>query len=277
MSANHYPAAYDAYLRLVVTSNRAADLVRHGIAVGIPAEDIKGAMIAMDVIRASIVLLHVALEEFLRDLGRDLLVASPSYVLNDVPLIGQRSLAPSKFLLGELKAHTGKSVDDLICESIDDYLSHRTFNSSSEVNGFLEKCGVDSSPCKVFYAEMEVMMKKRHAIVHQGDNCPRERRNAESLASRPGTIAIEAWSDDNLKTLMRWPAILCQFGIAILRQYTPLEKESEVAMWEETAVANANTSREGIETLLAEYRSGKFAIRDFHELIGIASQERAVG
>jgi hypothetical protein len=74
-------------------------------------------------LRAVVVLLHASLEDALREIVRLKLPKCPTEVLDEVPLVGASSTGqPRKFRLGELSRHQGKTVDELIQESIDEFL-----------------------------------------------------------------------------------------------------------------------------------------------------------
>ena len=69
--------------------------------------------------------LHATFEDVLRSMARQRIAASQSLVLDDIPLVGtSRSGRAEKFFLGELDGHRGKTVDQLIQESVENY-THR--------------------------------------------------------------------------------------------------------------------------------------------------------
>ena len=120
------------YLRLISENfNRTMSLVQE-------ADRLK-AEISSEILRAVIVLNHAYLEDFLRTLAFAFLPIAGEKALEGVPLAGiGRAERAEKFYLGKLLQHRGKSVDDVILESVSAYLERSTFNSVAEVMGFLE-------------------------------------------------------------------------------------------------------------------------------------------
>jgi hypothetical protein len=71
--------------------------------------------------------------------------------------------------LGALNAHRGKTVDDLIQESVENFLDRESFGSCADVEEVLTQIGLDAAPFKPLYADLDQMMKRRHRIVHEAD------------------------------------------------------------------------------------------------------------
>src|SRR5437867_708503 len=86
----------------------------------------------LDILRASVVLLHASLEEVLRSIAYWKLPVASASVLNDIPLVGLGP-NPKKFLLGDLDSHRGKSIFDVIKESVDAHLAQSNFNNTVEI------------------------------------------------------------------------------------------------------------------------------------------------
>src|ERR1019366_9806394 len=87
-----------------------------------------------------------------------------------IPLVGtSKSGRAEKFDLGALNAHRGKTVDQLIQESIEGYLDRESFGSCADVDKVLRQMGLDTTPFKSFYADLDRMMQRRHRIVHEAD------------------------------------------------------------------------------------------------------------
>jgi hypothetical protein len=124
--------------------------------------------IAEDILRAVVVLIHAHLEDFLRTLAGALLPAGDETCLNGIPLAGIPG-RPEKFLLGKLVHHKGKLVDDVLRESVSEYLERRTFNNTEEISQTLEAIGVDVSKVDGAFPAIQEMMKRRHQIVHRAD------------------------------------------------------------------------------------------------------------
>jgi hypothetical protein len=124
------------------------------------------------------------LEDFLRSLALVLLPIADEQVLDGVPLAGLgKSGRPEKFFLGKLGRHRGKSVDDVIKESVSEYLDRSTFNNVTEIMAFLDSVDVcltdEEDPVLSSVLPMtdlsEIlpllndMMQRRHHIVHRAD------------------------------------------------------------------------------------------------------------
>jgi hypothetical protein len=119
-----------------------------------------------DLNRAVVVFLHATFEDLLRTAARQRLDAAKWQDFNDIPLVGGRA---EKFNLAALDAHRGKTVDQLIRESVDHYLNRQTFGSCGDVEDVLRQIGLDSKPFKPLYADLDQLMKRRHRIVHEAD------------------------------------------------------------------------------------------------------------
>lgn len=120
-----------------------------------------------DVLRAATVLLHAATEDLLRSLAYWKLPAANAAVLDQFPLVGNGPAL--KHSLGALAAHRGRSVDDLIRESVDAYLERSNYNSTSEVARFLTQISLDVAPVQSTFTELDELMARRHQIVHRAD------------------------------------------------------------------------------------------------------------
>lgn len=136
-----------------------------------------------DIYRAVVVLNHAYLEDFLRTLALAFLPMSDEAALDNVPLLGLgKGGRAEKFFLGKLAQHRGKSVDDLIRDSVSEHLERSTFNNATEIMSFLESVGLQVpednkdlssilnllEPASVL-SQLEAMMQRRHNIVHRAD------------------------------------------------------------------------------------------------------------
>jgi len=122
-------------------------------------------------LRAVIVLLHASLEDALREIVRLKLTECPAEVLKEIPLVGLSPTGqPRKFSLGELSKHRGKTVDELIQQSIDEFLNKTSFNSSNDIAHMLEKkLRIDISNLREYFPALNQMIARRHQIVHTAD------------------------------------------------------------------------------------------------------------
>lgn len=126
-----------------------------------------------DILRAALVLLHASMEDFLRSL---LVWRAPHGTkdhLNDYPLAGSGKKHSESFRLGALVAHKGKQVDELIEESVREYLEqYASFNNLGEVKEALLECGVGQQSINNQQFQLNslaAMISRRHKIVHKAD------------------------------------------------------------------------------------------------------------
>ncbi len=160
-----------------------------------------------DIIRAAVVFLHATLEDFLRHVGSMYLPKSGEDVLNRVALVGSSDvLRPEKFFLGRLASHRGKSVDQLISESVAAYLDRVSFSDTGEVSRLLEAIGVPLDPIRRFYGPLSSLMARRHQIVHKGDLLDASSDGPREAMTIDGTVVME------------WHAAVKAFMSAVIAQ-----------------------------------------------------------
>lgn len=143
---------------------------------------------ATDVLRAATVLLHATLEDVLRSLAYWKLPQANVAVLEKIALVGGTA---TKFNLGELASHRGKTIDEVIKESTDASLERSNYNNPKEVIQLLESIGLDVDLIKQYMATLEQAMSRRHQIVHRADTNQNQRpgRGNHRVASiSPATL-----------------------------------------------------------------------------------------
>lgn len=160
---------------------------------------------ATDVLRAATVLLHAALEDVLRSLAYWKLPQANTAVLEKIALVGGSA---TKFNLGELAAHRGKTIDAVIKESTDASLERSNYNNRKEVIHLLESIGLNVEPIQQYMATLEQSMSRRHQIVHRADANPNQRPGR-------GNHRVASLSP---ATLNGWIANTEQFVNAVLAQ-----------------------------------------------------------
>ena len=121
-----------------------------------------------------------------------------------------------KFLLGALDEHRGKTVDQLIHESVENYLDRESFGSSYDVNEVLTQMGLDNAPFKPLYADLDQMMKRRHRIVHEAD-----------LPSPKDSLSIP-WTINDDFNLNLWLLVVVTFYTLLRVSVDPAD---EVLRW----------------------------------------------
>jgi hypothetical protein len=140
-----------------------------------------------------VVLLHASLEDFLRSLARAYLPSAGPDVMNRIPLKGTgRAGRPDKFSLGHLDQHRGKTVDELIDESVEAYLERSNYNNTTEIVSLLENLNINVEPCRQFFPELDKMMARRHQIVHRAD-CTSETGRGRHHARSLRVDTVEKW------------------------------------------------------------------------------------
>ncbi|WP_291986696.1 hypothetical protein [Candidatus Accumulibacter sp. ACC007] len=119
-----------------------------------------------DVLRAATVLLHASVEDVLRSLAYWKLPVSTTSVLDQIPFVGGTAM---KITLGALSAQRGKSVVDVIKESVDASLERSNYNNPGEVCSLLQSIGLSTAAVQPYLPKLEDAMKRRHQIVHRAD------------------------------------------------------------------------------------------------------------
>jgi hypothetical protein len=124
-----------------------------------------------DILRAALVLLHATMEDFLRSLQGWKAPGWTKEAVDKYPLAGNGRKRPEKFSLGELVAHRGKTVDDLIVQSVTEYLDqYSSYNDLGQVKDALLYCGISNQDVEAHnYGLLPAMIERRHNIVHKAD------------------------------------------------------------------------------------------------------------
>lgn len=139
-----------------------------------------------DVLRAATVLLHASVEDVLRSLAYWKLPAATTQVLDQIPFAGGTAM---KITLGTLSAQRGKSVDEVIKESVNASLERSNYNNALEVCSLLKSIGLNTAPVQPHLDALEIAMKRRHQIVHRADANPTLGQGNHRVASiSPATV-----------------------------------------------------------------------------------------
>jgi hypothetical protein len=146
-----------------------------------------------DLLRAIVVLNHAYLEDFLRTLGRELLPGCDEATLNEIPL-AKSGGRKEKFFLGRLSQFKGYMVDDLIDESVTEYLDKRSFTSSGDIIVFVDRLGFRlNATMKGQLRAIGNMIERRHQIVHWADRVVRSGKLKPELQTI-GVGRVVGWS-----------------------------------------------------------------------------------
>lgn len=126
---------------------------------------------SLDILRATTVLAHSTLEDYLRNLLNWRLPLQNRDKLNNIPLVGTSEIGrATKFTLGDLVVHRGKTIDDLINSSVTEYLSSISFNDTSDIANALTNISIRITPeIQDTFPTLNEMIKRRHNIVHRAD------------------------------------------------------------------------------------------------------------
>ena len=155
--------------RLGRNINRTLQLLKTSeeiLASSVPAKEVA----SDDILRAVVVFLHATLEDSLRSLAILYLPVSAEDQLNLVPLVNTGTAGrPEKFFLGKLVAHRGKTVNQLLEESVAAHLARSTYNDTTEIASLLRGLGLDPSAVAKYFPALDQLIRRRHQIVHRAD------------------------------------------------------------------------------------------------------------
>lgn len=144
-----------------------------------------------DVLRAAVVMLHAAMEDLLRSIEYWKLPGAGSDVLAKIPLA---SKAPAtKFNLGDLVAHRGQSVYEVISNSVDTHLERSNYNNPDELAAFCGNVGIDVTRVNSHFPKIEPMMKRRHQIVHRADRDDQAAGRGRHRVTSIGVATVNGW------------------------------------------------------------------------------------
>jgi hypothetical protein len=192
--------------------NRTFDLA--GFAVELPQETEEQQRIADDIVRAAIVLAHAALDDFIRSIGRVRYARLKGQLLKDVPLPGEKD---TKFNLAAIAEYGDRTVDELIQESLDAYFARKSFNSASEVFGFVKALGINAEAARPVLPLVDELMKRRHRIVHQADF-------EDSTQGHPARL-----NPDDARRLVLWTRALDGLVFTVLAELAPSIGKADAA------------------------------------------------
>jgi hypothetical protein len=171
--------------------HRSLKLLRFSFRSNAQIEDKEAFLAYMyDVARATVVFLHSSIETMLREIVR--LRLKQDVDISYIPLSGQLGFANrrDKFTLGDLAKHRGKTVEMVIEESIDDYLSSLSFNSIKDITDTFTRIKLPQITMGKYYPSLEQMIFRRHQIVHEADM----KRGSHSMNLEPISIEqIGSW------------------------------------------------------------------------------------
>lgn len=147
-----------------------------------------------DILRASVILLHAALEDLLRSMEELRLPRAHPEAFIGLRLAphGSSREAKEKFSLVELAAYRGQSVDEVIEKAILLHLERSNYNNIGEVKQALQRAGVQHNFSPAESATIEAMMRRRHWIAHRADRNPSSGRGHPTVQPL-GRGLVEQW------------------------------------------------------------------------------------
>jgi RiboL-PSP-HEPN len=126
----------------------------------------------LDLLRATVVLIHSTLEDYLRSLLSWKLPLADREKISDIPLYGtSESGRRGRFQLSDLVAHKNLTVEEVINLSIREHLNFRSFNNTTDIVSALGEINIslkEDIKTKLF-KDLGDMISRRHKIVHQAD------------------------------------------------------------------------------------------------------------
>lgn len=149
---------------------------------------------SLDILRATTVLAHSTLEDYLRNLLNWKLAEQNKEKINHIPLVGTSEIGrATKFTLGELVMHRGKTIDEVIKSSITEYLSTVSFNSTRDIASALTGISITvTTDIQSTFTLLDEMIKRRHNIVHRADRDDNPGSGHHKIASI-SVQKIEKW------------------------------------------------------------------------------------
>lgn len=121
-----------------------------------------------DILRAALVLLHSAEEDYFRNiLIHWYPIKADSKALSEVSLAGSDGRT-SKYSFDRFASFSGKTVDEVISESVREHFSRMSFNSYKDIDSRLKKIGLSLGAYKR-QAEIDALIQRRHKVVHEVD------------------------------------------------------------------------------------------------------------
>ena len=121
-----------------------------------------------DILRAALVLLHSAEEDYFRNiLVHWYPLKADSKAMSEVSLAGSDGRT-SKYSFDRFASFSGKTVDEVISESVREHFSRMSFNSYKDIDSRLKKIGISLAAFQR-QADIDKLIQRRHKVVHEVD------------------------------------------------------------------------------------------------------------
>ena len=149
-----------------------------------------------DILRAEIVFLHSSFEEYFRGVLIEWLpIKASSETLKEFPISLKAGKKAEKLFLSDLANYRGKTIDEIIRESILETMQLKSFNNEEEIRSWCSKLGITLENFSGM-REVNAAVHRRHKIVHEAD-IDRDANSQRLQPISPGNITpwIKAYED----------------------------------------------------------------------------------
>lgn len=120
-----------------------------------------------DILRSAVVFLHSSFEDYYRDVIIKKIIENGSRELLDGMGLPDDS-KNKKIVLKDLLKYRNLTVEDLIENSVNSYMSEKSFNDYSDICNWAKRIGLDMSKYSKG-STISAAIERRHRIVHEAD------------------------------------------------------------------------------------------------------------
>lgn len=161
----------------------------HSLYIKLKEEDLKDGKDykLTDILRAEIVLLHSSFEEYFRSVLIEWLpIKASDETLKEIPISLKAGKKAEKLFLNDLAHYRGRTIDEIIQESVLETMQLKSFNNEGEIRSWCSKIGISLEKFDGM-REIDAAVHRRHKIVHEADTY--RSANSQRLQSiNPGNI-----------------------------------------------------------------------------------------
>ncbi len=166
-----------------------------------------------ELLRIAVVFLHATVEDLLRGVAELRLPAATAEVLSQVPFVGGDGRRTT-LTLGDLAAHRGLLVEDVISMSVVAYSGRSSYNNPEDVAKALGQLGLPQTVrgqlMRTHAQDLRALMSRRHQIAHRLD------RNDFSGRGHHVTLPI------GKRIVGKWTGVVRRFGDELLSEFRNL-------------------------------------------------------
>lgn len=161
----------------------------HSLYIKLKEEDLKDGKDykLTDILRAEIVLLHSSFEEYFRSVLIEWIpIKASDETLKEIPISLKAGKKAEKLFLNDLAHYRGRTIDEIIQESVLETMQLKSFNNEGEIRSWCSKIGISLEKFDGM-REIDAAVHRRHKIVHEADTY--RSANSQRLQSiNPGNI-----------------------------------------------------------------------------------------